>query len=111
MSLHQRIAERTSSATLQRGVLRAMQGVPHATGLAIAPLADGIRGVLVIGADGETFVAAERAAMDRLREVQHRFRDLTVDLACVPASEADAIELSSAVEVYRYTGSSPARVG
>jgi murein DD-endopeptidase MepM/ murein hydrolase activator NlpD len=110
MSLHQRIVEGTGSATVPSRLLEAMDGVPSAAGLAIARFPGGARAVLVVDADGEAFVAAEQVALERLRGVRRLFRDLAVDLVCVPASEAETIDMPPGMDVYRYTGGARQRL-
>lgn len=77
--------------TLDTRLLKAMGTVPRAVGLAIAHVSAGVRGVLVIDATGEAFRDAERVAMGQLRDVQRLFRELSIDIVCVPVAEAEAI--------------------
>jgi hypothetical protein len=102
MSLTQQIAARWEGATPRARLVRAMERVPYAVGLAVAHDESAARGILVIDATGPVFVRAEQVAMDRLAALRTYFDELVVDLVCVPASEADALDVPPEIEVYRY---------
>jgi hypothetical protein len=79
-----------------------MERVPYAVGIAVAHDESASRGILVIDATGPVFVRAEQVAMDRLQTLRRYVDERVVDLICVPASEADALDLPPEIEVYRY---------
>lgn len=83
-----------------------MESVPHAAGLALGHIPLGARGILVIDATGGAFVASEELALERLHLIRRLFPDRTLDMVCIPASEAEGIDTEPdlRMDVYRYNG-------
>jgi hypothetical protein len=106
MSLQQAISThaRARSSALHARLVEAMESVPDAAGLALGHTPSGARGILVIDATGAAFVASEQLALERLHLLKRLFPDRTIDMVCIPAFEAQAIEtdLDLRMDVHRY---------
>jgi hypothetical protein len=108
VSLQQAILTRAGarSALLHARLVTAMESVPHAAGLALGHIPSGLHGILVIDATGADFIASEGMALERLHLIRRLFPDRTIDMVCIPASEAEGIETEPdlKMDVYRYNG-------
>jgi hypothetical protein len=106
VSLQQAITTRACARTsvLHARLVKTMESVPHAAGLALGHIPSGARGILVIDATGAAFVASEELALERLNLTRRLFPDRTLDMVCIPASEAEGIDTEPdlKMDVYRY---------
>jgi hypothetical protein len=102
VTLLERISTPGHSPTIDTRLVNAMRGVPHAVGLAIAHYPSGTHGILVIDAPGSVFLDSEEVAMERLLEVRREFVDSAIDVLCLPAGEADRLDVPPDVQIYAY---------
>ena len=101
MTLLERVSAPDDQHKLEHDLADALLDLPGVRGLVVTRPPEGTRGLLVVDKEGESFFDVEEDAMERLVAVRRSYPHISIDVICVPTSDAERMQIQADARVYR----------